>query len=77
MGSFRPRRAFDSQDLETIQWVYEAAWAQFALRDPSRDPRHVAELQALLRKRVFAYANSCPVDFDLLLDKVVKDVPRV
>jgi hypothetical protein len=63
MGSFRPPRSFDSQDLETIQWVYEAAWARFALRDPSNDQTHDAELQAFLRRRVFAFASTCPVDF--------------
>jgi hypothetical protein len=57
--------------LETIQWVYEPAWAQIALRDPARDPMHDAELQAFLRKRVFAFASTCPVDFDMLFDKVV------
>ena len=66
MGSFKPPRAFNSQDLETIQWVYEAAWAQIVLRDPSRDTRHDAELQAFLRKRIFAFAQSSPVDFDTL-----------
>jgi hypothetical protein len=55
--SLSPPRAFDSRDLETIQWVYEAAWAQIALRDPARDPMHDAELQAFLRKRVFAFAS--------------------
>jgi hypothetical protein len=75
MGSFRSPRAFDSQDLETIQRVYEAAWAQFALREPSRDPVRDAEPQAFLRRRVFTFASSCPVDFDMLFDKVIKSIP--
>jgi hypothetical protein len=76
MGSFKPPRAFNSQDLETIQWVYEAAWARIVLCDPTRDKMHDAELQAFLRKRVFAFAQSSPVDFDTLYDRVVASIPR-
>jgi hypothetical protein len=76
MGSFKPPRAFNSQDLETIQWVYEAAWARLVLRDPTRDKMHDAELQAFLRKRVFAFAHSSPVDFDTLYDRVVASIPQ-
>jgi hypothetical protein len=75
MGSFKPPRAFNSQDLETIQWVYEAAWARIVLRDPSRDKRQDVELQAFLRRRVFAFAQSSPVDFDTLYDRVVASIP--
>jgi hypothetical protein len=76
MGSFKPPRAFNSQDLETIQWVYEAAWLRIVLRDPTRDKMHDAELQAFLRKRVFAFAQSSPVDFDTLYDRVVASIPQ-
>ena len=76
MGSFKPLRAFNSQDLETIQWVYEAAWARVVLRDPTRDKMHDAELRAFLRKRVFAFAQSSPVDFDTLYDRVVASIPQ-
>ena len=76
MGSFKPPRAFNSQDLETIQWVYEAAWARVVLRDPTRDKMHDAELQAFLRKQVFAFAQCSPVDFDTLYDRVVANIPQ-
>jgi hypothetical protein len=76
MGSFKPPHAFNSQDLETIQWVYEAAWARIVLRDQSRDRVHDVELQEFLRKRVFAFAQSSPVDFDALYDRVVASIPQ-
>jgi hypothetical protein len=76
MGSFKPPRAFNSQDLETIQWVYEAAWARVVLRDPSRDKMHDAELQAFLRRRIFAFAQCSPVDFDTLCDRVVASITQ-
>ena len=76
MGSFKPPRAFNSQDLETIQWVYEAAWARIVLRDPTRDKTDDAELRAFLRQRVFAFAQSSPVDFDTLYDRVVASIPQ-
>ena len=37
MGSFKHPHAFDPLDLEIIDRVYEAAWAQVEARDPSRD----------------------------------------
>jgi hypothetical protein len=71
MGTIERPRAFDSQDFETIQWVYEAAWAEIAARNPSRDIGDDAERQHSLRKRVFALANSSPVDFEFLRDRVL------
>jgi hypothetical protein len=59
-----------------LKRVYEAAWLRIVLRDPTRDKVHDAELQAFLRKRVFAFAQSSPVDFDTLYDRVVASIPQ-
>lgn len=37
MGSFRHPRVFDPLDLEIIDRVCEAAWAQLEAREPLRD----------------------------------------
>ena len=37
MGSFKHPRAFDPLDLEIIDRVYEAAWAQIEAREIDRD----------------------------------------
>jgi len=37
MGSFKHPRAFDPLDLEIIDRVYEAAWAQIEARECDRD----------------------------------------
>ena len=68
----RPRpRVFNPLDLETIDLVYQAAWAQIIARDPSRDVNKDPERKELLRKKVFVAARFVAVDFDTLLDKVL------
>src|SRR5262245_19751566 len=37
MGSFTHPRVFNPLDLEIMDRVYEAAWAQVEARDPTRD----------------------------------------
>jgi len=58
MGSFKHPHAFDPLDLEIIDRVYEAAWAQVEARDPSRDRQKDGERQDALKKSVFALAGS-------------------
>ncbi len=76
MGSFKRPHAFDPLDLEIIDLVYEVAWEQVAARDPTRNVTEDPELQALLRKRVFALAGKGGVDFDALLDRVLASLPN-
>jgi hypothetical protein len=45
-------------------------------REPSRDVTEDAELQAMLRKRVFALADKGEVDFDALLQSVLASLPN-
>jgi hypothetical protein len=70
MGSFG-FRVFHPLDLETIDRVYEAAWAQIIARDPFRNTEKDGERQAALRKRLFALAGPGSVDFDTLCDNVL------
>ena len=42
MGSYKHTRVFDPLELEIIDRVYEAAWAQLEAREPFRDERRMA-----------------------------------
>ena len=75
MGSFG-FRVFHPLDLETIDRVYEAAWAQIIARDPFRNTEKDSERQEELRKRLFALAGPGSVDFDTLYDKVLTSLPE-
>jgi hypothetical protein len=75
MGSFRRPHAFDPLDLEIIDQVYEATWAQIEARYFRRDTSRDDERQKALRRWLFALAAS-PVDFDTLYDKVVTSLPK-
>jgi hypothetical protein len=69
MGAFNSP-AFDPLDLEIIDRVCEAAWAQVEAREPSRDRAADPERQEALRKLVFAFADTGRVDFDGLYELV-------
>jgi hypothetical protein len=75
MGSSK-RPVFLPLELEIIDRVYEAAWAQVEARDPFRDKTKDGERHDVLRKQLFAVASSGPVDFDTLYDKVVAVIPE-
>jgi hypothetical protein len=75
MGSFKRHRAFDPLDLEIIDRVYEAAWAQIEAREIDRDTEHDPGRQQRLRERIFAVAGIGPVEFDALYERVLQ-TPR-
>jgi hypothetical protein len=77
MGSFKHPRVFDPLDLEIIDRVYEAAWAQVEARDPKRDTTKDDDRQEALRKLVFACAGSGRVDFDRLCETVIASLARL
>lgn len=70
MGCFERPRGFHPLDLEIMDLVYEAAWAQIEAHQPFRDRNEDRERQDALRKQLFALATP-PVDFDTLYDKVL------
>ena len=69
-------RAFDADEIVTIDRVYETAWVQLEARDPLRDKLKDDEWQAALRKRVFNLARSRKVEFDTLYRMVLRTIPR-
>jgi hypothetical protein len=52
MSSLIRPRFFLPLDLEIIDWVYQAAWAQIEARDPFRDTTKDGEHKDALRKRL-------------------------
>ena len=72
MGSFKRPRAFDPLDLEIIDRVYEAVWAQIEAREIDRDVERDPERQQTLREHIFAVAGMGPVDFDALYERVLE-----
>ena len=71
MGSFRQPRVFDRPDLEIIDRVYKAAWAQIVAGSPLRDMRRDGERREALRKWLLDFAGSGPMDFHTLYHKVL------
>lgn len=57
MSSFRPPRFFDPLDLQIIDLVYKAAWAELEAREPQRDTDKDDDRRELLSKKVFAVAT--------------------
>jgi hypothetical protein len=49
MGSFKRPRVFTPLDLETIDLVYESAWAHIIARNPFRDVAKDLERKEVLR----------------------------
>jgi hypothetical protein len=75
MGSFAHPRVFNSLDLETIDLVYEAAWAQVEAREPFRNREKDDERRKALRKLVLDHTGTGRVDFDALFESVVTNMP--
>ena len=76
MGSFKHPSAFSPLDLEIIDRVYEATWAQIEARYIRRDTTRDEERQRALRRWLFALAKGGPVDFDTLCNKILASLPK-
>jgi hypothetical protein len=74
MGSFKRPRAFDPLDLEIMDCVYKAAWAQLEAREPFRDRERDGERQNALRQLVFNSVGSDKINFDTLCDRVLANM---
>jgi hypothetical protein len=75
MGSFKQPRIFYPLDLEIMDRVFDAAWAQLEAREPFRDRQNDGELRNALRKLVFDSAGSDKINFDTLCDRVLANMP--
>ena len=69
MGSFKQPQVFLPLDLEIMDRVYEAAWAELEARDPFRDRDKDGERGETLRKLVMDQTGRGKVDFDTLLGR--------
>jgi hypothetical protein len=67
-------RAFHPLDLEIMDRVYEGAALE--ARDPFRDTDKDGERQESLRKLVFDDTGTGRVDFDILCDRVLANMPE-
>jgi hypothetical protein len=76
MGSYKRPHAFDPLDLEIIDRVYEATWAQVEARYPSREREQDETRQKALRRWLFVLAGGGPVEFDTLCDRVIASLPK-
>jgi hypothetical protein len=76
MGSYNHTRAFHPLDLEIMDRVYEAAWAALQAHDPFRDLNKDSERQESLRKLVFNNTGTGRIDFDILCDRVLANMPE-
>ena len=76
MGSFQHPRVFSPIDLEIIDRVYEAAWAQMEARHYFRDHEKDGERQAALRKFIMDLTGTGRIDFDTLYERVVTTLPQ-
>lgn len=74
MGSFKHPRVFNPLDLEILDRVYEAAWAQVEAREPFRDREQDSQRQEELRKLVMDQAGTDKLDFDTLCDRVLANM---
>jgi len=74
MGSFNRPRAFHPLDLEIMDLVYEAAWAQLEAREPFRDREKDGERHSALRRLVFDSVGSHKINFDTLCDRVLANM---
>jgi hypothetical protein len=67
---------FHPLDLEIMDRVFEAAWAELEARDPFRDREKDGERGETLRKLVMDQTGTGKVDFDTLLGRVVANMPE-
>ena len=72
-------RVFDPLDLEIIDRVYEAVWAQVEAREPFRDKQRDEDRQEALKRLVFDFAasESGHIDFDDLYERVLSNIARL
>ena len=76
MGSYKHPRVFHPLDLEIMDRVFEAAWAELEARDPFRDREKDGERGETLRRLVMDQTGTGKVDFDTLLARVVANMPE-
>ena len=73
------KSGFDPLDLEIIDRVYEAVWAQIQACQPNRNTASDGLRQEMLRKKIFGIARMLGpghVDFDTLTEVALATIPE-
>jgi hypothetical protein len=76
MGSYKHPQVFGPLDLEIIDRVYDAAWAELEAREPFRDRERDDERRDELRKLIMDSTGTDEVEFDALYARVLANMPR-
>ena len=76
MGSYKHPQVFGPLDLEIIDRVYDAAWAELEAREPFRDRERDEERRDELRKLIMDSTGTDRVEFDALRARVLANMPR-
>ncbi len=76
MGSYKHPQVFGPLDLEIIDRVYDAAWAELEAREPFRDRERDEERRAELRKLIMDSTGTGRVEFNALCARVLANMPR-
>jgi hypothetical protein len=76
MGSYKHPQVFGPLDLEIIDRVYDAAWAELEAREPFRDRERDEERRDELRKLIMDSTGTGRVEFDALRARVLANMPR-
>src|SRR5262245_7634189 len=67
MGSYKHPQVFGPLDLEIIDRVYDAAWAELEAREPFRNRERDEERREELRKLIMDSTGTGRVEFDALM----------
>src|SRR4029450_3916453 len=73
MGSYKHPQVFGPLDLEIIDCVYDAAWAELEAREPFRDRERDEERRDELRKLIM---DNTGTEFDALYERVLANMPQ-
>ncbi len=76
MGSYKHPQVFGPLDLEIIDRVYDAAWAELEAREPFRDRERDEERRDELRKLIMDSTGTGRVEFHALCARVLANMPR-
>ena len=76
MGSYKHPQVYGPLDLEIIDRVYDAAWAELEAREPFRDRERDDERRDQLRKLIMDSTGTSRVEFDALYARVLANMPR-
>jgi hypothetical protein len=76
MASFRsPKHAFNSEELDQLQWIFDSLWQTIKAHYPSRDPIRDEALKRALRRKLFELAGQGVKQPESFRDQILRDLP--